>query len=596
MYKLLPILLFAVGFAITTEDIYDNSYALIIGIDKYQNVQNLNYAVKDAESIQDILVNTFDFPEGNVTLLKNEDATKQNIIQAFSDITTKAEESDRVLIYFAGHGDTDDLPDGGEMGYLLPVDGNDENLYVSSIAMDELKRISLMSKAKHLLYLVDACYGGLLTIGSRGIDPQTTSNYIDKITEDKARQIITAGGRDEEVMEKSEWGHSAFTKNLIRALKDGKADYSEDGIITAAELGIYLNEKVTIDSESQQTPQYGRLSTQEGEFVFVYSEKTIINQQADTSTDDEFQALVLDKLDKLEKQADKTKPDLIVNPDMQQSNYPLIHNWMYGGGVLWGAIEKQRDKRAVIGFGLNHKRYSDDWAGEFVDVTEISLVPYLGYYLTPRRTDIFNPFISFALALSLEKRKCETLQLNDTGEKASIALTLLNRVKVNEDSGFSFGYQALWTGIQGFNDDGNLYVDRYRLYYNPAFSLDLTLSKKYYGALSSLDRISLRERKKNDLINFSIWYGTIVLGHYWYNDGTIFPVLIIPAIGPFIVLYEYNMRGWENISLLSGVQQTYYLIDYIRTSKKLKGLNNNISYQINLNPIAPSVKFTYDFD
>ncbi len=238
MYKLLPILLFAYGLAVTTNDIYDNSYALIIGIDKYENVQPLNYAVKDAESIQDILVNTFDFPEGNITLLKNEEATKQSIIQAFSDITTKAEESDRVLIYFAGHGDTDDLPDGGEMGYLLPVDGNDENLYVSSIAMDELKRISLMSKAKHLLYLVDACYGGLLTIGSRGIDPQTTSNYIDKITEDKARQIITAGGRDEEVMEKSEWGHSAFTKNLIRALKDGKADFSEDGYITAAELGI----------------------------------------------------------------------------------------------------------------------------------------------------------------------------------------------------------------------------------------------------------------------------------------------------------------------------------------------------------------------
>ena len=72
MYKLLPILLFAYGLALTTDDIYDNSYALIIGIDKYQNVQHLNYAVKDAESIQDILVNTFDFPEDNVRLLKNE--------------------------------------------------------------------------------------------------------------------------------------------------------------------------------------------------------------------------------------------------------------------------------------------------------------------------------------------------------------------------------------------------------------------------------------------------------------------------------------------------------------------------------------------
>ena len=75
MYKILPTLLFAYGFAITTDDIYDNCYALNIGIDKYENVQNLNYAVKDAESIQDILVNTFNFPEGNVRLLINEDAT-----------------------------------------------------------------------------------------------------------------------------------------------------------------------------------------------------------------------------------------------------------------------------------------------------------------------------------------------------------------------------------------------------------------------------------------------------------------------------------------------------------------------------------------
>ena len=58
MYKLLPILLFAYGLAITTEDIYDNSWALIIGINKYENVQKLNYAVDDAESIKDILINS----------------------------------------------------------------------------------------------------------------------------------------------------------------------------------------------------------------------------------------------------------------------------------------------------------------------------------------------------------------------------------------------------------------------------------------------------------------------------------------------------------------------------------------------------------
>ena len=76
MYNLLSILLFTFGLSVTTEDIYENSWALIIGIDKYDKVQNLNYAVKDAESIQDILVNSFDFPENNIILLKNEQATK----------------------------------------------------------------------------------------------------------------------------------------------------------------------------------------------------------------------------------------------------------------------------------------------------------------------------------------------------------------------------------------------------------------------------------------------------------------------------------------------------------------------------------------
>ena len=97
MKRLLPILLFTFCFSITRDDIYDDSWALIIGIDKYEKVRDLNYAVKDAESIEDILVNTFDFPSENITLLKNADATKQNIIHAFSDITIKAKQNDRVL-------------------------------------------------------------------------------------------------------------------------------------------------------------------------------------------------------------------------------------------------------------------------------------------------------------------------------------------------------------------------------------------------------------------------------------------------------------------------------------------------------------------
>ena len=72
-------IIFTFGFSITTDDIYDNSWALIIGIDKYQNVKKLNYAVDDAESIKEILEDSFHFPSDNISILINEEATKQNI-------------------------------------------------------------------------------------------------------------------------------------------------------------------------------------------------------------------------------------------------------------------------------------------------------------------------------------------------------------------------------------------------------------------------------------------------------------------------------------------------------------------------------------
>ena len=290
MYKFLPILLFAYSLAVTTDEIYDNSYALIIGIDKYENVRSLDYAVKDAEDIQSMLVDKFNFQQDNIVLLKNEEATQASILQEFSNITKKANDNDRVLIFFAGHGETIDLPDGGEMGFLLPVDGDKTDLYLSAIKMEELRTLSLLSDAKHILYLVDACYGGIVSVGARGLDAESTPNYLDKITKYKSRQIISAGGRGEEVIEKAEWGHSAFTKNLLSGLRDSKADTDSDGIITVQELGTYLQKKVTIDSDNRQTPKTRNLSSDEGEFVFVYSENTAVIQ--DKSADEKLDYLI----------------------------------------------------------------------------------------------------------------------------------------------------------------------------------------------------------------------------------------------------------------------------------------------------------------
>ena len=58
------------------------------------------------------------------------------------------------------------LPNGDEFGHLVTVDSDPLDLYASSISMAELKIISQRSIAKHILFLVDATYGGISRIGN----------------------------------------------------------------------------------------------------------------------------------------------------------------------------------------------------------------------------------------------------------------------------------------------------------------------------------------------------------------------------------------------------------------------------------------------
>jgi hypothetical protein len=250
------------------KNIYNESWALIIGINKYQHVDPLNYAVNDAIAVKKMLVDKYGFKEGNIRLIIDEEATKDNILKGFSDILTQAKEKDRVVVFYAGHGETYKLPSGGDMGYLIPVDGNLDNLYLSSIPMKSVYDIAEMSYAKHILYLVDACYGGL-TINTRGLKKDTTPEYLKKMTRERGRQVITAGGKDEQVIEKPEWGHSAFTRNLIKGLGEGFADENDDGIITADELGGFIKNRVVVDVDGAHTPQKGRIGSDMGEFVFI---------------------------------------------------------------------------------------------------------------------------------------------------------------------------------------------------------------------------------------------------------------------------------------------------------------------------------------
>ena len=93
---------------------YSSSYALVVGIDKYRLWPHLEYAVRDARQMA-ALLNNRGF---QLHMLTDENATKEKILSELDKIEKSADVNSRVVVYFAGHGQTEDLPGGGERGML----------------------------------------------------------------------------------------------------------------------------------------------------------------------------------------------------------------------------------------------------------------------------------------------------------------------------------------------------------------------------------------------------------------------------------------------------------------------------------------------
>ena len=237
----------------------------------------------ERNEILKLLVEEFAFPKTNIVTLYDDQATKENIIRELDNLTDnqKVRPEDQVLVFFSGHGQTIKTPIGGDVGYLVPADAsvtlkdnsNPGDYVKKCIPMDKLKQASGLSQAKHLLFLVDACYSGLAA-GAKG---SRSEQPLDKLKDLRAHDIITAGLKSEIVKENPKWGHGAFTYKLLGALKEKLSDANQDSLTTGSELSTYL--KNSVPEIANQNPQYARFSG-EGEFVFEHQDPVSLDKQS----------------------------------------------------------------------------------------------------------------------------------------------------------------------------------------------------------------------------------------------------------------------------------------------------------------------------
>ncbi len=230
-------------------------YALIIGVQDYLDpaIPDLENPVADATSLADVLTTRYTFDKANVKLLKN--PSRQEVFDAFEALAVRIKPADNLLVFYAGHGNWDEVR---KQGYWYPADAYVKNR-ASWLSNADLKEYIGLMPGKHTLLITDACFAGsILKTRSLNADAPTA---IRQLFELPSRKAMTSGAL-KEVPDKS-----VFIEYLVKRLKQNPEKY-----LSAEQLFSSFRTAVINNSANGQVPQFGEIKEagdEGGDFIFV---------------------------------------------------------------------------------------------------------------------------------------------------------------------------------------------------------------------------------------------------------------------------------------------------------------------------------------
>lgn len=225
------------------------NYLLTIGINNYLYWSPLHNAAKDCRDISDVLYSDYTFEPENAIHLSDQDATRENIIDAMQSLEAKITPDDNLLIYYAGHGYYDHK---SKRGYWVPVNARQNKIadYIrNSTIHDYLSSI----ESHNTLLVADACYAGSLFSRNRGT-----------LNEDSPSRWAFTSGNIEKVWDGQPGDNSPFAKYLIYYLRhNNKRKLKADVLINTVKTSVMRNTKQTPIGDPLQN-----VGDQGGVFIF----------------------------------------------------------------------------------------------------------------------------------------------------------------------------------------------------------------------------------------------------------------------------------------------------------------------------------------
>jgi uncharacterized caspase-like protein len=220
--------------AVQAQDKLPDCYVLSVGVDRYQNINQLRGCVNDARNA----AQTFRQQEGlrfskvTCTVLMDAEASTQRIEEGMKSLTNAGKAGDTVVLFLSGHGDRRN-----KKWAFLPQDFAANQYARTTISEESILRLadSLAAQGKKVCIMVDACFAGQLRLSAKDLlaryrDPQAGGIII--MVSSMPNQVSAACG-----------SYSAFAYAIKEGM-DGNADYNGDGRVTLQELRRYAYHRV----------------------------------------------------------------------------------------------------------------------------------------------------------------------------------------------------------------------------------------------------------------------------------------------------------------------------------------------------------------
>lgn len=496
-----------------------SDYALLVGVSHFKNdLESLAFVEDDINSIQQVLSEIFCLDVENIYTLIDSSASRENILEKVETIKRTLSPGDRVILYFATHGNSvHNAP------YIASYEAEPPHRGSVSGWLNTQQLLGLFHEQDaNVIAFIDCCQSTSFfsprCITSDNSPIKTDTFSPKKLHTDLYTVVFAAAGADESAYPDQEHNHGCWTYYLLLALR-GEAPAAFSGAsnrITISSLQEYLKSMVpsrvhSLYGKSQtpylwgtysdditivELPSKGTIQMRIGDIFF--GEVDTVSEMKSAPSKDYLAKNYYDLNDISTKFGAKSNIEIIIGGKGTGKTYIGEYLEMHNQNIIYqsvGAISLTEIDNVTL--------TQRDEKGKYIDAWKYTLYTLLACSIVKRKKPGYDEFSN--LLHQIYSDQADILLTNPVGRRRFMFnKTLKNSLRLSPD----YKAYASPNGTTPLSNLTMLYEDRLNFYYTdmPIYFLIDGLDEQLRGTLKDDQKAFLLDllaavSQSNEILN-----------------------------------------------------------------------------------------------